>query len=182
MTKSVINTKRTNDFVEYSQIRLNAKAACYRFVRNVECPACKEEMELAIKAITFPGPKPAWANPYCAAMFSKKGKPSTVACSCGYRAVIKIKFTSIEKRICATNGCNVILSKLDPNDVCFKCRKAKGIAPAYETNQPKHAVNTKSQNIPPVKVCNRKNCNNTVPPTRKSVCYECLPPAAKFAM
>jgi len=177
MTKSAINTKRVNDFVEYSQIRLSAKAAGYRFVRNVECPACKEEMEWAMKAITFTGPKPAWANPYCAAMFSKKGKPSTVACSCGYRAVMKMKFTPIKKRICATEGCNVVLNPSDPNTVCYRCRQTEGIATAYP---PKHNSDPQSQ----VKVCNRKNCNNPVPEGRSAVCYSCLPTAkvADFPM
>ena len=170
MTKSAMNNNmRTASVMTNTDIRLNARKRGYAFVKKVVCPACKEEMELAIQSVGYTGTVPAWVNVYCAGMFSKHGKPSVIACSCGYRGTEHKTVNKVEKRQCMTEGCNVILSKDDKFNTCYRCRTA--VAKPVS---------------PPIKTCNRNGCNNPVPEGRKAVCYDCLPPTknanSNFAM
>jgi len=183
MSKSVIRTKEP---MNNKALKKEAHKAGYKYIGYSKCEACEAEAANIVrtyvdavnvnavhKKLTINNVRlRPWINTHCALKFKKTGS-IVVACRCGWRKNITIKFTPKEKRICATKDCNVILTKYDPNDKCFKCRKAQEIAPKYSTN---------TQVADTVKTCNRKSCNNPVPEGRSAVCYECQPPAAKFAM
>jgi hypothetical protein len=202
MTKSAMNNAmRTHEVMEYAQIRLDAQAKGYKFSSNVICPACEEEMELAIQSVGYTGTRPQWANACCAAKFYRKNKPHVVACGCGYRGTMKIKFTPIEKPKCKVRGCSHILNKTDTDGLCVPCRKeiAGGGNPAtysqhctlkpsgctdYIQGGNADCVRVKCKHYDPIsavmeskiKLCNRVDCTNPVPVGRTAVCFSCQPP------
>lgn len=179
-----MTTERTHKPMTNAEIKKTAYKNGYTLKGHWTCDACKEEAGIAMFAIGYSEANfPTWVDVICALKYQKKGS-TVAACACGWRKDITIKFK--EKRQCTTEGCTVVMNHNDPNSICFLCREAQGVAPAYETNPPKHAVKTSSaptqptstqgQGVGPVKICNRVNCNNPVPQGRTAVCYSCQPP------
>ena len=159
---------RTHLPTEYAQIRLDAKALGYKFTSNVLCPACEEEMQLAIQTVGYTGDLPQWANPNCAAKFYRKNKPHVIACGCGYRGTMTLKIKNFCPGVAGGDdvSCHgkAVVGERDikhNGGYCTKCRPYDPIA--VEMNKK-------------IKICNRVNCNNPVPAGRTAVCFSCQPP------
>ncbi len=158
---------RTHAPMTIVDIKNAATAKGYKFSKNMICDACDLDVLEA-----FPnGEVPVWVNTATAMKFYKKGKPYLVACPCGYRKIIVNKF--VEKPTCA--GCGSVISA-NANGKCFNptCPNTSYVAPHQRHAQP---ANTQGEPAVPVKICNRVNCNNPVPPGRTAVCHSCQPAA-----
>lgn len=140
-----------------------------------KCDACHDELMNAAQSVGYTGDTPPWGNPLCALKF-KKGKRTIAACKCGWRKNITAKSTYVEKPKCKMQNCPNIVGKKDKGGICQPCRAKIAI------NHTTQHANTVNKNVVSTKTCNRLNCNNPVPAGRKAVCYECQPPATKFAM
>ena len=185
------------------------KHGYFVLVGSWQCDACAEEMIIASQSVGYSGTDiPPWGNGKCALRFKKNGV-HIAACKCGWRKTLKDKalFTPKETIKCKVRGCPSTLTKTDTDGLCVKCRNeiAGGGNPAryarYCTLKPKHGcmhymqgsdadcVRLKCDKYDPIgaamhsklKICNRKNCNNPVPPGRKAVCFVCKPAPAKAA-
>lgn len=165
MTNSTIIADLNNN------IKVNAKQLGYTFVRKTLCPDCAAQITQVEEEHNCVLP---WANPVCALMFSKKGKPTIIACACGYRGKVEPKAKK-EKVYCKSNDCNSILSKkeIEENDgYCWKCK------PAQKTSQPAPEKKANMGKAPKAaRICKTKGCGNELPEDRKSYCYTCRPKA-----
>lgn len=85
------------------------------------------------------------------------------ACTCGWRMLFSKRIKTI-KKICKTEGCNVILPK-GRDTYCYKCQP-------YEIGE----GNTNSVNkFDTKRICRTNGCNVILPKERKAYCYKCRP-------
>jgi len=170
MTKSTMNnTLRTKAAVKDNKALIEGFKA-FDFVLQVgvwRCGACADEMIKASHSVGYSN---------CALKF-KKGNQTISACRCGWRKNISTKWTPNKAFHCVSCGSS-LKGELD---YCYnkKCAPihTPTAHPEPDNQGPTQPTPTQGVPVAPVKICNRVDCNNPVPPGRKAVCYECQPPA-----